>query len=330
MRMSGTRLVSRTERLTAIEQLLFHSSIGLRVVDIAEACGVDRRTIYRDLTMLADVGIPIEQKDGRFYINRDHYTATTRLTFDEAMALFMAARIAARFQEQHNPHTLSALQKIGSAFPRSIEAHVGKIVENQSEMTVDLRYLSVLETLSRAWSERRKVRLWCGGGHDPKPKARDFAPYFIEPNEAGVLCAVGFDSLMQRVRVFTLNRVLRARLTTVPYKIPDQFDVGRYLLGGWNNLTQESDAQVEVILLFTPDAAELLREGQGPPYHRLDRLDDDSLKLTLYVNDWQELLPWIRSWGAQVEVLEPAVLRQQCAQEAARLEARYRPVARAR
>lgn len=324
---SGTRLMSRAERLARIEQLLFHSSIGLRAVDIADACAVDRRTIYRDLTMLGDVGIPIEQKDGRFFINRDHYTATTRLTFDEAMALFMAMRVATRFGDQHNPHMVSALQKVSAAFPRSLETHVGKIVEYQSEMTVDLRYLTVLETLTRAWSERRKVRLWSGGTPDSKPKARDFAPYFIEPNETGALCAVGFDSLTQRVRVFVLNRILRARLTNTPYKIPEQFDVSRYLLGGWNNLLQEDDTQVEVILLFTPDAAELLREGQWPSYHRLDRLEDGSLKLSLYVNDWRELMPWIRSWGAQVEVLEPAVLRQECAQEAVRLEARYRPAA---
>ena len=328
--MSGTRLASRTERLTAIEQLLFHSSIGLRAVDIADECGVDRRTVYRDLTMLSDTGIPIEQKDGRFYINRDHYTATTRLTFDEAMALFMAVRLAARFSEQHNPHLVSALQKVGSAFPRSIETHVSRVVESQSETTVDLRYLSVLETLTRAWSERRKVRLWTGTARDAKPKARDFAPYFIEPNEVGALCAVGFDSLTQRVRVFMLNRIFRARLTTMPYKIPEQFDIDRYLAGGWNHLTQADDTQVEVILLFTPDADQSLRESQYPAHHRLERLDDDSLKLTLYVNDWHELLPWIRSWGAQVEVLEPAVLRHECAQEAARLEARYRPAARVR
>ncbi len=330
MRMSGTRLVSRTERLAAIERLLFHSAIGLRVVDIADACGVDRRTIYRDLTMLGDGGIPIEQRDGRFFINRDHYTATTRLTFDEAMALLMAARIAARFEDQHNPHMNSALQKVGSAFPRNIETHVTHVVENESEMTVDLRYLSVLEKISRAWSEHRKVRLWSSNGRDSAAKARDFAPYFIEPDETGALYAIGFDSLTQRIRAFKLNHILRARLTTSPYKIPDQFDVGRYLLGGWDNLTDDDDTPDEVVLLFSADAAELLRERQCPGYHRLERLDDNCLKLTVYIRDWNELLPWIHSWGAQVEVLAPAALRQECAQEAARLEARYRPNAHAR
>ena len=47
-----TRLINRTERLTAIEQMLFRSEIGLRAVEIAEACGVDRRTIEEVTTDL--------------------------------------------------------------------------------------------------------------------------------------------------------------------------------------------------------------------------------------------------------------------------------------
>ena len=37
------------------------------------------------------------------------------------------------------------------------------------------------------------------------------------------------------------------------------------------------------------------------------------------VTDPQEMLPWILSWGAQVEVLEPATLRAQIRDEARKL-----------
>src|SRR5512143_2860272 len=106
----SNRLTSRTERLAAIERMLFRSAMGLRAVEIAEACGVDRRTIYRDLALLGDVGIPIEQRDGRFFINREHYRATIRLNFDEAVALFSAGRQATHSTEWQNPHMLSALE----------------------------------------------------------------------------------------------------------------------------------------------------------------------------------------------------------------------------
>ena len=55
----SARLINRGERLTAIERLLFRSGKGLRAVEIAESCGVDRRTIYRDLETLQKLGIPV-------------------------------------------------------------------------------------------------------------------------------------------------------------------------------------------------------------------------------------------------------------------------------
>ena len=75
----GTRPVNRTERLAEIEQMLFRSVDGLRAVEIAEACGVDRRTIYRDLSLLTDIGVPIAQTNGRFFIKYEHYLAKCNL-----------------------------------------------------------------------------------------------------------------------------------------------------------------------------------------------------------------------------------------------------------
>jgi predicted DNA-binding transcriptional regulator YafY len=323
---------NRADRLDRIERLLFDSPIGLRAVEIAEACGVDRRTIYRDLTMLCENDVPIEQRDGRFYIDRDQYKATTHLTFDEAMALFLAARTASRVQDQQNPHIVTALQKIGHALPRSLDSHLEAVRNVETEITLDLAYRSVLELVTRAWSERHKVSLYADYGRDARPLAKDFAIYMIEPDEAGSLCVVGLDSATQQVRAFRLARIRRAKISSIPYKIPEQFDAERYLAGDWSSLANDP-SQIDVVLLFTPEAAQTLMDREWPSGHyrdRIERLADNSVRLTLYVTDWQPLLPWIRSWGAQVEVLEPPLLRQQCALEAARMEARYRPPSRAR
>src|SRR5215471_5518533 len=72
----NNRLTSRTERLAEIERMLFRSAHGMRVMEIAEACGVDRRTVYRDMDTLSAIGVPIWQDDGRFGIDRDQYLAT--------------------------------------------------------------------------------------------------------------------------------------------------------------------------------------------------------------------------------------------------------------
>jgi len=43
------------------------------------------------------------------------------------------------------------------------------------------------------------------------------------------------------------------------------------------------------------------------------------------VADPREMRPWIRSWGAEVEVLEPDFLRQDLVEEARLLAAVYLP-----
>lgn len=317
------RLMNRTERLTAIEQMLFRSPIGLRAVEIASSCGVDRRTIYRDLALLTDIGIPIHQKDGRFYIDRPNYSATIRLNFDETVAMFLSARLASRHLEQHNPHIVSALRKLSKAMPTPLAAHAETVSEAASLYPANIRYVTVLETVTRAWAERRKVKLWCTGREGGKPRAREFSTYMIEPTPSGAVYAIGFDSLTQRVRAFKLQRVRRARLLASTYQVPSQFDARRYLSGGWSELGGDLDERCTVVLIFSPQAALQIQERVWHSSQRIEMLDNQRVRVQLYVSDWRELLPWVRSWGSQVEVIEPTALREELARDAVRLSLLY-------
>ena len=46
------RIQSKAARLRRIEHRLYNTPQGLRAVELAEYCGVDRRTVYRDLASL--------------------------------------------------------------------------------------------------------------------------------------------------------------------------------------------------------------------------------------------------------------------------------------
>ncbi|MEM6530429.1 MAG: HTH domain-containing protein, partial [Chloroflexota bacterium] len=98
--------VNRDDRHSLIENILFHSPDGVRAVELAERCGVDRRTIYRDLSRLRKNGIPIYQKQGRFFVSREYYHAPVQLTLNETVALFTAVRVLSQVANQHNPHVI--------------------------------------------------------------------------------------------------------------------------------------------------------------------------------------------------------------------------------
>lgn len=318
------RLINRSERLAVIEQLLFRSPIGLRVVEIAEACGVDRRTIYRDLSLLEEVGLPIYQKDGRFFLNHEYYVANARLNLNESVALFIAARATSHFAEQQNPHLISALKKLSMILPEPLAVHLLHVVEAVRGNPVDRAFVAVLETFTRAWAERTKVKLWYRSADSYNTHAHEFATYFIEPTANGGLYAIGYDYLAQQVRAFKLQRIKRVQLLPAKYDIPKFFDRRRYLAGLWGMMRGDTgDKPVEVVLAFAPDLTALIRERAGEAAPSIIDQDDDRCLLKVQVSDWREALPWVRSLGAQVEVIEPKVLRDEIIAEVTKVMSMY-------
>ena len=49
----------------------------------------------------------------------------------------------------------------------------------------------------------------------------------------------------------------------------------------------------------------------------------DAFEVSYSEAEWREMLPWIRGWGADVEVLDPADLRDEMMGESKRLASIY-------
>jgi predicted DNA-binding transcriptional regulator YafY len=319
-----TRLASRTERLAEIERMLFRSANGMKAVDIAEACGVDRRTIYRDMDTLSSMGVPIWQDDGRFGIDRAQYLATVRLNFNEAVALFIAARLLSRHADEQNPHIVSALTKLGMAFPEPLASHVAFTAEVVRQQPTDPAFVEVLETITRAWAERRLVRIWYSSrtaGSSGETRVREFAPYFVEPTSQGGLYAIGYDKLGKGMRTLKLQRMERIQLLDERFEIPNDFDANQYLSTAWGIMGGEKE--VRVVLRFSAEATPLIRERNWHTSQQIEDLPDGGCRVTLHIRDYREMRPWIRSWGAAVTVEEPAELRAEAAAEARKIVAMY-------
>jgi predicted DNA-binding transcriptional regulator YafY len=92
-------------------------------------------------------------------------------------------------------------------------------------------------------------------------------------------------------------------------------------------ITSDSEAKTSVVLAFSPDVTPLIKERVWHSSQRIETLEDKRCTLSVQVYDWREMLPWIRSWGSQVEVLEPQALRWELAADAARIGEIYNTVA---
>lgn len=321
------RAVGKAERLLQIEALLLGHPEGLSQAEIARKLGVNRSTIHRYLPDLTHRFAIHEADDGRLAIDRDHYLMNVRLTLHESMALHLAARLMATRTDKQNPHAAAALRKLGLALsqlaPR-VSEHLlasASVMEDQAQRH-DPVYLQVLETLTRAWSDGRVTRLWHRMA-DGRVFQYDFAPYFIEPYAVGQTAhVIGWRTPPGGVRTFKVERIQRIELTEEEYTIPADFDPRKTLADAWGIWYTDAEP-VEVILKFHPRVAGRVRETR---WHRSEQVEDQpdgSLIWRAQVAEPQEMLPWIRGWGGDVEVLEPKKLRDRLVGEARRLAEVY-------
>jgi len=80
---------------------------------------------------------------------------------------------------------------------------------------------------------------------------------------------------------------------------------------------------VEVVLRFHPKLAMRVRETRWHPSQRIEEQADGHVLWRALVAEPQEMLPWVRGWGADVEVVEPKTLRDALEREVSRLSVMY-------
>jgi predicted DNA-binding transcriptional regulator YafY len=315
-----SRLATRTSRLRQIEELLYLNVEGLRAVELARHLEVDRRTVYRDLDFLCEQGIPIWQEDGYFGINRTRYLSTVHLAYHEAIALVLAGLLLARSIDEHNPHVAAALRKLAITLPQPLTAHLKRAAERVQAHSAGERHVAVLEALADGWGNGRKVRIDYRSPRSGALRQRVVAPYALEPTASGIYL-IGHDDWAGDIRTFKLDRLEHATVLAEPFTLPEDFDLEAFLESGWRIMAGEESQ--EVVLRFTATASAHVAERSWHPSQTLEALPEGGCLLTVCVAEPLEMQPWIRSWGAQVEVIAPAWLREQIAAELAQAAALY-------
>jgi CRISPR-associated endonuclease/helicase Cas3 len=320
------RAPNKAERLLQLEQLLLAFPEGLRKAEIGRRLGVHRATAGRYLDEMSR-RIPIWQDGNLLGINRDDYLTRVRLTLHESMALHLAARLMATRSDKHNPHAASALRKLGHALHRLaplVSQHLlasAEVMDSQAQRH-DPVYLKVLETLTRAWSDGQVAHLW-HRMEDGRVFDYDFAPYFIEPYAVGQTThVIGWREPPGALRTFKLERIQRIELTGKAYTIPEDFEPRQLLADAWGIWYTEAEP-VEVVLKFHPRVAHRVQETRWHRSEQVEEQPDGSLIWRAQVGEVQEMVPWIRGWGADCEVLEPLQLREHIAGEARQLAKVY-------
>jgi proteasome accessory factor B len=309
--------------LRQIEELLLLSPDGLGATDLADRLEVDRRTVYRDLDFLSQEHVPLWQHNGRFGINRTRYLAAIRLSFHEATALVLAGLLLSRVIDERNPHVASALRKLAATLPPPLTQHLERAANRIQSHDGGVGQVAVLEALAEGWATGRKIRATYRSPRSGALHERIIAAYALEATASGIY-VIGHDEWSGEVRTFKLDRLESAEVLDVAYNVPLGFDPEAHLASSWGIMS--GSETTEVVLRFSSVAAPHVRERRWHPSQVLETSDDGGCTLRLRVSEPLEMQPWLRSWGAQVEVLAPGWLRERIAAELSQAAAIYASV----
>jgi len=285
---------------------------GARPEEIAEAVGMSRRTVYRDLRQIdEEIGVPIWADGGRWGVEERGFLPPLKLTLAEGLAVFLSARLMARYATTHDPDLMGAFQKLGSGMPEALADHVASTLEVMARRPPGEAIRRLVQQLTQAWAERRVVRLsYDTGTYAPgrAPREARVHPYLIEPSSTThALYLIGHDEARGAIRTFKIERILDLGLTNDRFERPERGAIEATMARAWDIIADQPTTTVE--LRFAPAVASRVAETTWHPSEVRETQPDGSLLWRADVAGTIEIRLWILSWGADVEVLRPPELR---------------------
>ena len=302
--------MNRMDRLFALVVLL-KSRKRLRAEDLAAAFGVSRRTIYRDILALNEAGVPIVSLPGEGYeLMEGYFLPPLVFTVAEAGALVLAARLlrnqaAGRMAQGAD----LAMAKITAVLPprtREEVEHLSGVIDfftPQAQFDLDVPHLM---TIQRALRERRLIHLRYHSHNQDETTERDVEPQRLTYS-GGIWYLTGYCRLRKGERSFRLNRIETLALTWETFEPPQAATA------------PASSTPVEVHVRVAERAIRWVRERQHYGFVGEEPMDDSTkagVVMTYRVDTMAELIPWLRSWGAAIEVVSPSDLREALRREA--------------
>ena len=301
--------------------------------ELADAFEVSVRTIYRDIDALAASGVPIyadRGADGGYRLLDGYRVRLNGLSQSEAGALFLAGLPGPAAALGLDAAMLAAQNKLMAALPANSREDAGRMQERfhldaptwfgEAENPKHLR--TIAGAVLRGTLIKIRYRSWRA------EKQRRIAPLGLVLKGGSWYLAGEVDG---SVRTYRVARVLDCTALDAGFDRPAGFDLAAYWQAATLRLEAEMHPNVATVRL-SPFGVKLL-EALSQPYvkarTRLEETPDADgwriARVPVGKTSWHAAAELLRL-GPEVEVLEPADLRDKMAELIKAMAVRYRAV----
>ncbi len=274
----------------------------------------NRRTIMRDLEFLRDsLNAPLEYDAvRRGYHFTDDFTLMPPLDLksEDFLTLHFLRQSLAPYEDT----------EIGAHMKKSFARMFGLLTGTKTWMKWDAavafrgepktvasdEQLKTFEVLFSAINTNRVVQFEYHG-RGKEPSERQVEPALVVMNK-GRWYLYAVDRDMRELRTFALSRIKKIKMARAEFCPLRPALSPETLFQHSFGIVVEEKEPTEVVIDFTAQAADLIRESVWHPNQKLEPLPCGGVRFRLSLTSFYEIKPWILSWGHYARVVQPSEL----------------------
>ena len=310
--------------------LLLQTRGRLTAQQLADELEVSVRTIYRDVESLHSAGIPLygdAGRDGGYRLLDGYRTRLTGLTTEEAQALFLAGLPGPAAELGLGTVVAAAQLKVQAALPRELRDRAQHIQErfllDAPGWYSDGDAVPHLSAAADAVWRQKAMQVRYSGWR--RTVTRRLEPYgLVLKGGRWYLVAHGG----RHLGTYKVNQILDLEVLDESFTRPGDFD----LTGYWREHVTDFRARLhqgEALVRLSPSACERIGHLMGAAVAAAaagGTVEADGwIRARLPIETIGHAQTEFLKLGAEVQVLEPAELRDRLASTAARMAALYEP-----
>jgi predicted DNA-binding transcriptional regulator YafY len=316
----------RLHRLIAI-LLLIESRGRMKAKDLAFALETSTRSIYRDIDILAEAGIPIvttSGPSGGVYLMEGYTVNLKQLNGDDVVNLYLTGMgIYSGDQTESGLKLKNALLKLEKTLPASYQTDIQKAKSrfyfDDTPWWTERIVIPCLETLRIAVWRTLKLSIQYSKVNGAS-SMRTIHPYGLVVKKADwYLIAYCEDA--QEIRTFKCERIVKAELIEEEFEIPHVFSLEKH----WNLQDKafkqicKEDEYYPVVIKASKERAEVLNRVEI--IRSIEK--DKHLHLTINMHSYEAACLDVMNLIGQVEIVEPQILRQYVIAQVNRIQGLY-------
>jgi predicted DNA-binding transcriptional regulator YafY len=315
--------MNRLNRLTAL-LLLLQTRRVVTSDQLAERFSVSRRTIYRDIRVLEEAGVPILSEAGVGYaLARGYHLPPVMFTRDQAGALITGGKLMASFADLAvSENYQEALDKIRSVLDRADQRYLERLEDHMAVLSPpgkpptrgDGRMLARLQALL---GDQRVVAMTYHSGGKDEVTRREVEPL--------VLCFYGahwhllaYCRLRGDYRDFRVDRICELAATRTAFEAQRHGRIDQLI----ERMVVPTDLKFARVH-FTRAAAAQVRENRYYWGFVEERPQAEGVEMHFLTPDYDYLARWLVGFCDRVRVLAPAELDDRIRAFARRLYRHY-------